>query len=254
MNSEISEYPAITQFSRSQRRVLGVLLEKGFTTPDSYPLTIKSLTTGCNQKSNRDPVTNYTEDALISVLDELREMGVVAAVHTDTGRSERFRHYMRKRFKFSEKQLAILTELFLRGRQTLGELRARASRMVAIESLDILRSELEILKQDNYIVASGSLERRGIEVDHNFYLDKENKNQISSMPEPEAESGNSITSSVSSASSSTVSNQVNTPDFQEDIKRLTEENEQLKSELQEIKSEVEQIKNDFIQLKSELGG
>ena len=165
MDTEISEYPPITELSRLQRRIIGVLLEKAFTTPDSYPLTLKSLATGCNQKSNRDPVSNYSEDAVLDGLDELRKMGAVAVVHTETGRSERYRHYMRKRFKFSERQLAILAELLLRGRQTLGELRARAGRMVPIDSLDILRDDLQVLLNDGFLQASGSLERRGIEVD-----------------------------------------------------------------------------------------
>ena len=73
------DQPAIVrELTRAQRRVLGVLIEKGFTTPDSYPLTLKAVTAGCNQKSNRDPVTNYSEDAVEDVLDELRQLGLVA--------------------------------------------------------------------------------------------------------------------------------------------------------------------------------
>src|SRR5579862_10011778 len=108
--------PPITELSKSQRRVLGTLLEKAFTTPEAYPLTIKALTTGCNQKSNRHPMTEYSEDDVLEVLDELRQSGLVAVVHTETGRTERFRHYVRKRFTWSEPQLAVMTELLLRGR------------------------------------------------------------------------------------------------------------------------------------------
>ena len=59
-----------------QRRALGVLIEKGFTTPDQYPLTLKGATAGANQKNNRDPVTNYTEDDLQAAFNELRELGL----------------------------------------------------------------------------------------------------------------------------------------------------------------------------------
>jgi hypothetical protein len=167
--------PPITELTKGQRRVLGTLLEKAFTTPEAYPLTVKALTAGCNQKSNRHPLTEYSEDDVLEVLDQLRQMRLVAVVHTETGRTERFRHYMRKRFTFSEPQLAVLTELLLRGRQSIGDLRARASRMVPIESLDELRVALRGLLEQKYLQANTGLERRGVEVDHNFYGASENK-------------------------------------------------------------------------------
>lgn len=165
--------PGPKQFSRGQRRVLGTLLEKAFTTPDVYPLTLKACTTACNQKNNRDPVTNYTEDQVQVILDELRELGVAAVVHTDGGRAERYRHFMRKRYPFSEVQLAILTELLLRGSQQPGELRTRASRMVSIDSQEGLRTALNELQAAGYVRSSGSLDRRGVEVDHTFYREGE---------------------------------------------------------------------------------
>ena len=163
------------QIPRGQRRVLGVLLEKAFTTPDVYPLTVKACTAGCNQKNNRDPVTNYTEEQVRDLLDELREGGLAAVVHTDGGRAERFRHFMRKRYKFTEVQLAIITELLLRGRQQPGELRTRASRMVPIESQEDLRSALADLQSQGFVQSNGPLDRRGVEVDHTFYLESENQ-------------------------------------------------------------------------------
>jgi len=167
--------PGPKQLDRGQRRVLGVLLEKAFTTPDAYPLTVKACTSGCNQKNNRDPVTNYSEEQVREILDELREVGVAAVVHTDGGRAERFRHYMRKRYPFSEVQLAVLTELLLRGRQQPGELRTRASRMTPIDSQEILKTALTDLQTQGYVQANGPLDRRGVEVDHTFYLEGENQ-------------------------------------------------------------------------------
>lgn len=180
--------PPITELTKGQRRVLGTLIEKAYTTPEGYPLTIKALTTGCNQKSNRHPMTEYSEDDVLEFIDQLRQLNLVAVVHTESGRTERYRHYMRKRFTLSEPQVAVLTELLLRGRQSVGDLRARASRMVAIDSLDDLREALRGLLAQHYLQTSGSLDRRGVEVDHNFYLPAENKKITQSdRDEPEAD-------------------------------------------------------------------
>jgi uncharacterized protein len=179
MSDDVSEPGSGTtsprQLSRPQRRVLGVLIEKAFTTPDQYPLTLKSATAGCNQKSNREPVTAYSEEQVARFLDELRKLGLVAVVHTESGRTERFRHYARKAYPFTEPQLAIMTELWLRGRQQPGELRGRAGRMVPIDSLEILRTELAGLVEQGYVQTNGPLDRRGVEVDHNSYQPDEGK-------------------------------------------------------------------------------
>ncbi|MFV0442040.1 MAG: DUF480 domain-containing protein [Planctomycetaceae bacterium] len=170
---EDQQRPPVRHLEEQQRRVLGVLLEKAFTTPDAYPLTIKAIATGSSQKSNRDPVQDYSEDEVSDALHELQELGLIAEVHTDGGRTARYRHLVRKRYAFSEPQLAILTELWLRGRQQMGELRTRASRMVNIESQEVLRDALQPLLADGYVQANGPLERRGVEVDHGFYPDGE---------------------------------------------------------------------------------
>jgi len=164
----------IRQLTRLQRRVLGTLMEKGFTTPDQYPMTLKGATTGCNQKSNRDPVTEYSEAEIADALEQLRTLGLVAEVFTDGGRAPRYRHYIRHKFDFTETQLAVLCELLLRGRQQPGELRTRASRMVRIDSQDHLKADLLSLQAKAFVQSDGNLERRGVEVDHTFYLPKEN--------------------------------------------------------------------------------
>jgi len=172
--SDDEEKNQIRQMTRLQRRVLGTLMEKGFTTPDQYPMTLKGATTGCNQKSNRDPVTEYSESEVADALEQLRALGLVAEVFTDGGRAPRYRHYARHKFDFSETQFAVMCELLLRGRQQPGELRTRASRMVKIESQDLLKSDLTSMQEKGFVQSNGSLERRGVEVDHNFYLPKEN--------------------------------------------------------------------------------
>ena len=181
MTESTSELIPLKELSRKQRRVLGVLLEKAFTVPDQYPMTLKGITTGCNQKNNRDPISNYTEDDVLDTLGQLQQIGFIGCLHTEGGRTERYRHYMRHKTKLSEPQLAIITELLLRGRQQLGELRTRASRMVAIETQEVLRQALQGLLDQELIQANGQLERRGIEVDHNLYPSGENHDRMTML-------------------------------------------------------------------------
>lgn len=175
------EVQFIGPLNKKERRVLGVLIEKSLTTPEYYPLTLKALATGCNQKSNRAPLSNYDEFELEEVLDGLRKRNLVSAVQTAGGRAERFRHRLREVTSLNGPQLAIMGELLLRGRQQLGELRSRASRMTAIESLQELREELTELMKANYVQASGELQRRGIEVDHALYTEAEQQRMGNSM-------------------------------------------------------------------------
>lgn len=244
--SDNEERPPVRELSAAQRRVLGVLLEKAFTTPEYYPLTLKAVVTGCNQKSNRSPIVNYDEDRAEDILDELRELGLAAVIEPATGRSLRYRHYMRHVFSFSEPQLAILTELMLRGRQTLGELRSRAGRMVSIDSLNALRDELSGLVAEGYVRSSGSLERRGVEVDHGFYLASENRG-LEPMPdaEPEPASPSVPTSPVRAASPP--------PARDEAIAELKAENQQLRAEVETLQTAVTALEGRFDDLCRELG-
>ncbi|MFK7776914.1 MAG: DUF480 domain-containing protein [Gimesia sp.] len=240
----------ISELSKPQRRVLGVLLEKAFTTPDQYPLTLKAITTGCNQKSNRDPVSQYSETQVFETLEALREIGVAAVIHSDSGRSERYRHYMRHRFNFSEPQLAILTELWLRGRQTMGELRGRASRMVPIDSLDQLRAEFKILLDQKHVQSNGSIERRGIEVDHNWYQEKEGKTLgFESSPENEP-----VQREVTSPAKDSVNpSSMELEAVINSIELLQAENQSLKQQVESLSESFQQLSQQLAELKQELG-
>lgn len=247
---ETETYATVRELSRPQRRVLGTLLEKGFTTPEQYPLTLKACTTGCNQKNNRDPISNYSEDQVLEVLDDLQQMGLVAVVHTESGRTERYRHYVRKRFDFSEPQLAILTELLLRGRQSLGELRSRASRMVPIESLDILRSALRDLMEAGVVESDMPLDRRGAEVDHTFYPINEKRRMAPEhiatqseaevfethivpvgMPSPIGESAGAVRGEVESLRTELQSVRSELLEFQDQLAELTRTVQDLRQQL-----------------------
>src|SRR5271157_3887484 len=123
-----------------ERRVLGVLVEKSKTTPDTYPLSINALVAGCNQKSNRDPLMDITDLDAEEGLTRAQKKGLTIKVVG--GRVIRWRHALYEAWKVNKVELAILAELLLRGPQTEGELRGRASRMEPIDDLDSLRLAL----------------------------------------------------------------------------------------------------------------
>jgi len=135
----------------NERRVLGVLIEKGKTTPDQYPLSLNAVVTGCNQKSNRDPVMHLDEESASRALTSLRHCGAVAEVF-GSGKIPRYRHLAYEWLGVGKEELAILGELLLRGEQTEGDLRGRASRMDPIPDLDALRTHLDALAARDLIV------------------------------------------------------------------------------------------------------
>ena len=135
----------------NERRVLGVLIEKAKTTPDQYPLSLNAVVTGCNQKSNRDPVMNLDEEAVSRALASLRECGAAAEVYGN-GRLARYRHLAYDWLGIDKEDLAIIGELLLRGEQSEGDLRGRASRMDPIPDLNVLRTHLDGLAERGLIV------------------------------------------------------------------------------------------------------
>lgn len=123
-------------------RVLGTLIEKAQTTPNQYPLTLNSLMTGVNQKSNRWPVVTIDELRTLRAIDGLRSKGFVREVSMSGARVEKFRHVAREALSAGTNEIALLAELMLRGPQTVGELRTHASRMSAFESLEAVEAVL----------------------------------------------------------------------------------------------------------------
>jgi uncharacterized protein YceH (UPF0502 family) len=154
-----------------ERRVLGVLIEKQKTTPDAYPMTVNALVAGCNQKSNRDPVTNYSAEDVEEALESLRQKGV-AVRYEGSGRVEKWKHaaYDWLALRNRAAEMAVLAELLLRGPQTEGELRARASRMDPIPDLPALQAILEFLSQRELVVyLTPPGQKRGVVVAHGLY-------------------------------------------------------------------------------------
>ena len=141
----------IRPLDANERRVLGVLIEKGKTTPDQYPLSLNAVVTGCNQKSNRDPAMQLDEESASRALTSLRHSGAVAEVF-GSGKIPRYRHLAYEWLGVGKEELAILGELLLRGEQSEGDLRGRASRMDPIPDLDALRTHLDAMASRNLIV------------------------------------------------------------------------------------------------------
>ena len=115
--------------SATEARVLGCLIEKELTTPDYYPLTLNALTNACNQSSNRDPVVSFDELAVVRALDSLRDRKLAYLFGGAQSRVPRYGHTFSEAFELAPAETAVLCELMLRGPQTVGELRTRASRM-----------------------------------------------------------------------------------------------------------------------------
>jgi uncharacterized protein len=124
-------------------RVLGSLLEKCLATPDQYPLTLNSLVLACNQKTSREPVTDYDEATVQQALDELREKKLV--VQHVGGRAPKFAQSLSLMADITPQQLAVLAVLMLRGPQTVGELRQRCERMAEFSDLTQVQAALDAL-------------------------------------------------------------------------------------------------------------
>jgi len=152
-----------------ERRILGVLVEKQKTSKsaDSYPLSLNALTTGCNQKSNREPVLDLDDVEVEEGLAGLQKKGL--AVRLTGSRVDRFKHELYEKWTPHGAQMAVLAELLLRGPQTKGELRIRASRMDPIETLEALEEVLTPLVERGLVVYLTDPDRRGAIVSHGFH-------------------------------------------------------------------------------------
>ncbi len=186
MNANDPPEPARPTLSAKERRVLGVLVEKQKTTPDAYPLSIAALVTGCNQKSNRDPVTQYDADDVEDILQSLRRKGAAVQIE-GSGRVVRWKHALYDWLDLRNQPvaMAVLAELLLRGPQTEGDLRSRADRMDAMPDLDGLHSLLETLAGRGLVVfLSPPGVRRGVVVTHGLYPPEELAKVRQNAPTP----------------------------------------------------------------------
>ena len=134
-----------------EQRVLGCLIEKRWTTPDQYPLSLNALRLACNQSTNRDPVTAYDEATVRQAADRLTKYGLARLASGHSSRATKYRHLAEEGLGLGREELAVLAVLLLRGPQTPGELKARSDRMASIESLSDVELVLATLADRGYV-------------------------------------------------------------------------------------------------------
>jgi uncharacterized protein YceH (UPF0502 family) len=146
-----------------QCRIIGVMLEKETTTPEQCPLSINSITLGCNQKSNREPVMSLAENEVQNVVDELVQMNQLMIDQKASSRVNKYFHrFCNTEFghlQFSAQQRAIICVLFLRGPQTPGELRIRTNRLADFADVSEVEAALNQLQNLNNQTLVKKLER-----------------------------------------------------------------------------------------------
>ncbi len=137
------DVPDVLDLTAPQSRVLGCLMEKQATTPEAYPLTLKALTTACNQTSSRHPVVDYDTQLVETTALALKGKGLLRVVHPAHGeRSTRYRHVADEALGLDPAERAVVSVLLLRGPQTVAELRTRTERLHAFGSLDEVEAVL----------------------------------------------------------------------------------------------------------------
>jgi uncharacterized protein YceH (UPF0502 family) len=216
------------ELSPVEARVIGCLIEKQITTPDQYPLSLNALVLACNQKSNRHPVMDLDEAAVQNTLDQLARKHLVIEKSGFGSRVPKYQHrFCNTEFgtlKLTPQELAIVCELLVRGPQTPGELRARASRMATVSDVGQVEAALEGLstREDGPFVVRLPREpgRRDARYAHLF-------SGPVAVPPPQAESPAGV-------SSGTVE------DIGARLDRLEEQLRQLREELDELKKRVPQ--------------
>jgi len=159
-----------------ERRVLGTLIEKWLTTPQAYPLSLNSLTNGCNQKSARDPETSFTEQHVEQTCMSLKTKSLTMQFFGAGARVSKWEEALSATMHLGKDEVAVLAELMLRGPQSEGELRSRASRMVDFPTLESLHATLESLRNRAEPLVQRLSEEgrtRGVRWAHTFYAEGE---------------------------------------------------------------------------------
>ena len=137
-----------------EARVLGALVEKEITTPDYYPLSLNALVNACNQRSNREPVMNLSEDEVRQALNALQDMTLAGHARSADGRVAKYEHWLGEAFNFSRAETALLCVLLLRGPQTPGELRGRTERLHRFDEIsDVLSGLQKLMEREPSLVA-----------------------------------------------------------------------------------------------------
>ena len=136
---------SLPALSLLETRVLGVLVEKQHTVPDSYPLTLNALAAGCNQKTSRDPILDASESEVQAAIDRLKLLSLV--VESSGGRVMRYAQNVARVLSIPSQAVALLTIIMLRGPQTIGELRIHSERLHKFSDISSVEAFLAELAQ-----------------------------------------------------------------------------------------------------------
>ncbi|WP_457268818.1 YceH family protein [Pedobacter sp. UYEF25] len=172
----------IPQLTTEQQRVLGVLIEKSRTTPEVYPMSLNSLTLGCNQKSARNPVVNYDDDLVITTLNQLKIMGLISTATGGSSRVTKYKHNLGIVFPLVPADLSILCLLFLRGPLTSGEINSNSGRLFEFESIEEVTEHLENLAEGEHPFVKKLQKRPGQKEGRYIHLLRDPNLEIEEIP------------------------------------------------------------------------
>jgi uncharacterized protein len=213
-----------------EARVLGALIEKEITTPEYYPLSLNALTNACNQKSNRDPVMQLEEHEIRKALNHLESQSLVRSIAES--RATKFEHRLQDAFNFYRPEVAIVCELLLRGPQTAGELRTRASRMHPFEDLESVHSALQRLSKREPPLLTVLPRQSGMKEARYAHLMSDRPLGSGALPEVRPEPSHSTEAKGES-------------EKQDDIASLARELDQLRAEVADLRAELTTFRKQF---------
>ncbi len=246
--------PRWRPLSGIDRRVIGVLMEKAKTTPNTYPMSLNAVTTGCNQKSNRTPAMQLEPEDVEESLDRLREFGAVGLIE-GYGRVSKYRHYAYDWLAVDSAEFAVVAELLLRGPQTEGELRSRAARMEPISDLAALRPILDSLKEKALVIPLTPA-GRGHVVTHALFSPE----KLERIKAEYALSAQQTADPPAVAAASHASDGPGSDQAPELAAATSHENQELRQQVAQLRSDVDdlttaldQTRHEFRRLKDELG-
>lgn len=212
-----------------EARVLGCLIEKSQATPEYYPMSLNALVNACNQKNSRDPVVNYSDEEVISAIEQLKERGLCSAV-TGAGRVTKYIHRVGEgSLGLNAAEMCSLSVLLLRGPQTAGEIKIRAGRQFDFSSTEAVQDTLTSLMAVNKKYVELTARRAGQkEVRYRHLFFQYNDAEVDKK---------------TSASSSSIRDDIES--LKQLITSLRNENKILRDKIEQIEIEIEKMKKDF---------
>jgi uncharacterized protein len=225
-STPIRRLPGVLDLNPVEIRVLGCLIEKQRTTPDTYPLTLNALRLACNQSTNRDPVVDYDESTIRGALERLARRRYVRLASGHTTRATKYRHLLDDTLQLNDAQLSLLAVLMLRGPQTPGELRQRTERLHRFEDHDSLQAVMDQLAERDFIQR---LDRRPGQKEQRYKLlldtEEDEPQEPAALPTPDTRHPTPDTRDP-------------TPEREQRLDRLEQEVAELRAELDELRTQL----------------